>query len=60
VQVTRALVINLKIGEDIQVCENCGRYLFLAPTKETESPAKEGAVAPGKKAKKLNELACAV
>jgi predicted nucleic acid-binding Zn-ribbon protein len=29
VQVTRGIVINLMHGEDIQVCENCGRYLYL-------------------------------
>ena len=57
VQVTRALVINLKVGEDIQVCENCGRYLFLPPAKEAESPAKQPADKQSKKSSK--ELACA-
>jgi predicted nucleic acid-binding Zn-ribbon protein len=51
VQVTRALVMNLKHGEDIQVCENCGRYLYLAPENE---PAAAGVTWPRPKA-----LACA-
>lgn len=36
VQVTRATVMNLMHGNDIQVCENCGRYLCL---EEPEKPA---------------------
>jgi len=34
-------IMTLKRGEDIQLCENCGRYLYLADTaeKETTPPA---------------------
>ena len=58
VQVTRAIVINLMHGEDIQVCENCGRYLYLPPGKELESnPGKSVKVTA--KLKKQPELSCA-
>jgi len=46
-QVTRATVINLMHGEDIQICENCGAYLYL-PSSEEETEAPE--VKPAKKA----------
>jgi|SRR5690348_15143345 len=32
-------IISLKHGEDIQLCESCGRYLYLPPATEAE-PAK--------------------
>jgi len=34
-------IMTLKRGEDIQLCENCGRYLYLADAaeKETAPPA---------------------
>jgi len=32
-------IMALKHGEDIQLCENCGRYLYLPPATEAE-PAK--------------------
>jgi len=38
VQVTKAVVINLMRGEDIQVCENCGRYLYLPELDLLEFP----------------------
>ncbi len=31
-------ITTLKRGEDIQLCENCGRYLYLPDTAETETP----------------------
>ncbi len=31
-------IITLKRGDDIQLCENCGRYLYLVETPETEAP----------------------
>lgn len=37
VQVTRATVMNLMHGRDIQVCENCGRYLYLDKSESTVS-----------------------
>ncbi|HEX5397553.1 MAG TPA: C4-type zinc ribbon domain-containing protein [Verrucomicrobiae bacterium] len=30
-------IMTLKRGEDIQLCENCGRYLYLVETPKTES-----------------------
>jgi len=42
-------ITTLKRGEDIQLCENCGRYLYLPETPEVE-PAP--ATAAPKRAKK--------
>ena len=56
VQVTKAVVINLMRGEDIQVCENCGRYLYLPEPNLSEMPVAR------KSARKLSrqpELPCA-
>jgi hypothetical protein len=41
-------IMTLKRGEDIQLCESCGRYLFLPDTAETAAPPP----APVKRAKK--------
>jgi len=38
------VIATLKRGEDIQLCENCGRYLYLPDTAEVETPLP--AVAP--------------
>jgi predicted nucleic acid-binding Zn-ribbon protein len=40
-QVPLGVVMTLKHGEDIQLCESCGRYLFLPPveTAAAEPPA---------------------
>jgi predicted nucleic acid-binding Zn-ribbon protein len=57
VQVTRAVVINLMHGEDIQVCENCGRYLYLLQPKE--SGLLESREKPAAKSRKPMELSCA-
>ena len=38
VQVTKAVVMSLMRGEDIQVCENCGRYLYLSEPDPAEMP----------------------
>lgn len=40
VQVPRATVIHLMHGEDLQICDNCGCYLYLPETKEPEAPKK--------------------
>ena len=37
--VTEAVAINLRRGEDIQACENCGRYLYLPEPDLSEMPA---------------------
>ena len=55
-QVTRAVVINLMHGDDIQMCESCGRYLYLSDTKESDTGAVTKAAA---KSRKQKELACA-
>ena len=49
IRVPIGAIMTLKRGEDIQLCENCGRYLFLPDTAEMETapPA-----APAKRAKK--------
>lgn len=57
-QVTRGVVINLMHAEDIQVCENCGRYLYLPPSNEAEAAPAPAGEKPAK-AKKSAELACA-
>jgi hypothetical protein len=52
-------------GEDVQLCETCGRYLFLPPTApavpvETEVPPPVVAVKPAPKPRKRRTLAPAV
>src|SRR5450631_761680 len=39
VQVPRGTVLTLMHDEDIQICENCGRYLYLAEPAESAPPA---------------------
>ena len=41
-------VMALKHGDDIQLCENCGRYLYLAPAAPAE-PVKSAEPAAGSK-----------
>jgi predicted nucleic acid-binding Zn-ribbon protein len=36
-------------GEDIQLCETCGRYLYMNPEPEPAAPAEATAVKPAKK-----------
>jgi hypothetical protein len=36
-QVPLGVVMTLKRGEDIQICESCGRYLYLAPAVDAEA-----------------------
>jgi predicted nucleic acid-binding Zn-ribbon protein len=49
IRVPIGAIMTLKRGEDIQLCENCGRYLFLPETPEAP-PAPPAA--PVKRAKK--------
>ena len=49
IRVPIGAITTLKRGEDIQLCENCGRYLYLPDTAETETPPP---VAPPKRARK--------
>lgn len=56
VSVTRAIVLDLMRGEDIQVCENCGRYLYLPEPAAPESPAPRKTKRSRAKVKDLVEL----
>ncbi len=51
-------------GEDIQLCESCGRYLYLPDAAETEAMAREeaakAATKPAPKPRKRRVLAHAV
>jgi predicted nucleic acid-binding Zn-ribbon protein len=49
IRVPIGAIMTLRRGEDIQLCENCGRYLFLPETPEAV-PAPPAA--PVKRAKK--------
>ncbi len=40
-QVPLGVTVTLMHGDDIQICESCGRYLYLAPAPESEK-AKRG------------------
>ena len=50
-QVPIGTVMTLRHGQDIQLCENCGRYLYLPTESETETPAPD-APKPAKKPRK--------
>jgi predicted nucleic acid-binding Zn-ribbon protein len=39
IRVPRAFVLALMHGDDIQICENCGRYLYLPEQTEPEIPS---------------------
>lgn len=45
-------IMTLRHDEDIQLCESCGRYLYLPPAEKTE-PAKQ--IASPKSAKKTRK-----
>ena len=47
-------------GEDIQLCETCGRYLYLPNPAETESPNRVEAAKPAAKPRKRKAPAHAV
>ncbi len=59
VQVTKAVVINLMREEDIQICENCGRYLYLLEPDKPELPTAALAKKLAAKSRKPEELSCA-
>ncbi len=40
VQVPRAVVLTLMHGDDIQICESCGRYLYLVEAAEIKNTKK--------------------
>ena len=39
IRVPRAFVLALMHGDDIQICESCGRYLYLPVQTEPEIPS---------------------
>src|ERR1017187_218481 len=51
-QVPLGVVMTLKRGQDIQLCENCGRYLSLPPTVKTETAEPAVSSKPGRKTRK--------
>ena len=51
-QVPLGVVITLKRGEDIQICESCGRYLYLPPAVETEAAEPAASPKPERKKRK--------
>jgi predicted nucleic acid-binding Zn-ribbon protein len=57
VQVPRGVVLTLTHNEDIQICENCGRYLYLPEPAETAKPV---AVSKKSKARKKSEAPLSV
>ena len=49
IRVPIGIITTLKRGEDIQLCENCGRYLFLPDTAEVETPPPAAPTKRGRK-----------
>ena len=52
IRVPIGAIITLKRGEDIQLCENCGRYLFLPDTAGMETPAPAAAPKQARKTRR--------
>jgi predicted nucleic acid-binding Zn-ribbon protein len=48
-------IMALKHGEDIQLCESCGRYLYLPPATEAEPAKSAGPTANLKPARKTRK-----
>ena len=51
-QVPLGVVMTLKRGQDIQICESCGRYLYLPPAVETEAAKPAASPKPERKKRK--------
>ena len=51
-QVPLGVVMTLRHGQDIQLCENCGRYLYLPAENETENVGPAAAPKPARKPRK--------
>jgi hypothetical protein len=45
-------IMTLKHGVDIQLCENCGRYLYLPPAEPAKSAEATAISKPGRKSRK--------
>ena len=53
-------VLSLRHGEDIQLCESCGRYLYLAPETEAVPAAPTASPKQVKKTRKSRKSALVV
>src|ERR1035441_5776771 len=53
-QVPLGVVMTLKRGQDIQICESCGRYLYLPPTVKPEVAEPTTSPKPARKTRKQN------
>ena len=51
-QVPLGVVMTLRSGQDVQLCESCGRYLYLPPTESIAAPAPVTNPKPEKKPRK--------
>ena len=51
-QVPIGVVMTLKRGQDIQLCESCGRYLYLAEPTKAEVPKPTAKPGPARKPRK--------
>ena len=51
-QVPLGVVMTLKRGQDIQLCENCGRYLYLPEATKAEAPKPTLKPGPARKPRK--------
>lgn len=49
IRVPIGAIMTLKRGEDIQLCENCGRYLYLLEDPAVETPPPVAAPKRGRK-----------
>jgi predicted nucleic acid-binding Zn-ribbon protein len=52
-------IMTLKHGDDIQLCESCGRYLYLPPAAETESMEQTTNPKTAKKSRKSKKTSLA-
>jgi predicted nucleic acid-binding Zn-ribbon protein len=60
-QVPLAVTMTLMHGDDIRICESCGRYLYLAPVVEpapaaAPEPKREKKAAGGKRGRQLQAV----
>ena len=59
-QVPLGAIMTLMRGDDIQLCESCGRYLYLPTTAEEEAAEPPATPKPVKKIRKPRKIAKAV
>ena len=50
-------IMTIRHGTDIQLCGNCGRYLYLPEAAETETTTQAGTVKPAGKTRKRKAVA---